>query len=331
MRSHRYEIAWKPVLKTVSLTFGSILLFALSINLWLAYHPDARSAPEPLLLRLMIGHHWVAAGSQTGVDTVLIGDSSCLMGIDAPLLSSRLSNSDATKHKVLNLGAMSFYAMDQFAVFVDRLTNNNQNALKRIVLAVHPEMLRQPEEGGVIREQSLFRPIEREDDSFRETMLFYLGLKVVEQKFVWAHVPISLPNQFGSYYGYQKGLQDYMTLHAGSVVEAAPFQKSREKNVRFRLQDPVIQATKRLRARLPGNIPLDIVIMPIPTSSRAPQFAEDRAHLLAEWVPLLQPCVVLTNLSSVLPDTFFSSHTHLNEKGQQAFTRWLARELNKSK
>jgi hypothetical protein len=224
---------------------------------------------------------------------------------------------------------MSFYAMDQFAIFIDRLTSSNRNSLKRIVLAVHPEMLRQPEEGGSIREESFFRPIEPDDDTFREATLYYLGLKVVEQRFVWAHVPISLPNQFGSYYGYQKGLQDYMTLHAGSVVEAAHFQRRRDKDLRFRLRDTVVQATKRLRARLPGDVLLNVVIMPIPTSSQVPEFAADRSQLVAEWTPLLQPCVVLTNLPAVLPDTFFSSHTHLNEKGQQAFTRWLGRELRK--
>lgn len=327
MTSHSYEIHWRTVLRYLWVPVVIVAMFAGAARVWLKLHPNAMAAPEPLPVSMILAHQWKASAGARNISTVLIGDSSCLMGVDAPLLSAYLSKKENREDNVIDFGAISFYAMDEFANFVDRLIAKNRNQPKRIVLLIHPEMLRMASAGDKINESALFLPVGPQGDNFREHLLDALGLKLFEQRFVWAHVPITLANQFGSYYGYQVGLEEYMAGHNGSAVEAKPFQASHEKNVRFVLHEPIREATKRLRARLPTNIELVVAIMPIPFSSRTATSEAEIAQLRSEWPTLLRPCTVLTNLPMTLPDNFFATHTHLSPRGQEVFTRWLAEQI----
>src|ERR1043165_5713658 len=101
MRSHTVEFGSKDLLRLVGGPLVAVVLFALVL------HAGARlgllPAPRPTLDadRTVIIHQAEASRVRSDAEVLLLGDSSCLMDVDARRLGAALG------HRVLNLGLNS--------------------------------------------------------------------------------------------------------------------------------------------------------------------------------------------------------------------------------
>jgi hypothetical protein len=326
MKSHYYDIDWrKTVGDFLSIAFA-IATFAVVARVWLITHPNARAAVEPIPVPLILAHQWEAAGSIPS-EILLIGDSSCLMDVDAVLLEELLSKKKNRSVSVLNLGVVSFSKMDDFGKLVDRAIVANPGGLKRIVLLVHPEMLRRRDKPVNLSPDNFYEPLKQTDLSALGSIHFWLGLDTFERVVLRRCLPSPLPNQWGSFYGFHTGLQRYLQEHKGSAVEYTNYKQGKRVS-RFLAETSVLNEARALRERLPKGIPLAIGLMPTTGSFCGPEFPAEFTVMRQRWAEVMQPDVVLTNLPMSLPDSFFATHTHLTREGQRVFTRWLSEELD---
>ena len=116
-------------------------LFALGLFA-AALHAGARfallPAPRPTLDvdRTVLIHQADASRAPQDAEIVLLGDSSCLMDVAAPLLTRRLGR------PVLNLGTLSYLSLDAYALLLHNCAEANPGRLRAVVLLMHPEALR---------------------------------------------------------------------------------------------------------------------------------------------------------------------------------------------
>ena len=108
MRSHTYKLPHRDMLTIVGLPIGGVLLLGMIIRL-IGFIPFA-PPPRPTLDvdRTVIVQQIDASNRADQADILLIGDSSCLMNIDAALLS------EISGKQVTNLGTLSFLDIHTF-------------------------------------------------------------------------------------------------------------------------------------------------------------------------------------------------------------------------
>ena len=104
----------------------------------LAARTPVLPAPRPALDvdRSVMVHQIEASQSPQDAEVILIGDSSCLMNVDANVVQHRSGNS------TLNLGTLSFLNLECFSQLLRHSLESAAVPPKAIVLLVHPEFVR---------------------------------------------------------------------------------------------------------------------------------------------------------------------------------------------
>lgn len=308
--------------------FGVLILFATVLHLGarLRFLPSPRPALD--MDRTILIHQAEAGCRLQDAEIVLIGDSSCMMDVNA------LELGRALRQKVLNLGTLSYLDLPAFAQMLRRYSAANPERLRAVVLLCHPEFLRR-REAVPAQAQALKSFFDGEDagstSTWREQLNWWLGVDIFRGRILSRLVPVPLPRDFARFYGFSTWeLARYLSEHRGSAVDPRTFvPQPGLGNAEYRLAARLELDSAAFREAVPRGVSLLVAITPAPKSFVPPGHDQRQLVMLNEWGRWLRTDGVLTNLPPSMPDEDFATATHLNGKGAHAYTEMLARELAK--
>ena len=322
MRSHNYDFQTRDALQIVGPPLLPVALFALLMHLSAALHCVPRPRPTLDVDRTILTHKIDASQSRSDAEIVLMGDSSCLMDVDARQLSQELGK------PVLNLGTLSYLGLESQAALLRELLRRNERRVKTVVLLMHPEALRLVSPGpyhtrfldSQIRGEDFFLPARP-----RDYVSHFLGFEIFRGRLLARIIPTPLGGPFGRRYGFSSDLERYLTEHRGSVIE--PDHQKLNGSAEYRLAPQFQNASHAFRSAVPANIKLLVGITPVPESFAGRHYPQTRGQLLTQWQSWLRADAVLTNLPPTLPDHLFTKTTHLAEEGMRTYTSALTKAL----
>lgn len=325
MKSHAYEIRAGEVARRAVAVLAPMIVFAVLMRLGAAagWFP----APWPALDvdGTVLTHQALASGRSNDCDTLLIGDSSCLMNVSAAALRER----PGSGLRPLNLGTFMYVGFGGYAGMVARYHEANPGRARLVVLLVHPEMLR-----GVPPVSSYTRLLSdlhagtdpQATRSVRGQLCGFFGLNIFENRFL-ARCPRPLPGEFGRYYGFNLGLDRHMERAYGSAVDPHQYAPGPgQGNADYRLAPAIEPACAAFRAAMPPDAELVVGLTPVPESFASADHARRAADILLAWGAQLE-AECLTNLPPTMPDSLFASTTHLNAVGAQLYSGLMAESL----
>ena len=322
MTSHRYDLKPRALL---SLLGGPLLVVAgLAALVHAGVALRLLPAPRPTLDvdRSILVHQVEASRRPQEAEVVLVGDSSCLMNVDAKLLGERLGR------RVLNLGTLSYLDLNAAATLLREYTTANPGRLQAVVVLLHPEALRR-----VAPEAAYFRLLHGLLDGqevsletgLQARLRRGLGLEALRGRILCRLLPTPLPGAYGRHYGFTTDLERYLDAHHGSALdpESRPLTGSAE----YRLAPQQEAPSRNFRAALPEGVSLLAGIAPVPAGFAEGRYAATRDRMLKQWSEWLEAHAPLSALPATLPDAHFASVAHLNADGVPHFTAALAEAL----
>lgn len=334
MISHEYQVTQRDWIRCFAPT---IVVFALVVAMlhlsrvlgWLPLPPVSED-PDTTVL----GHQALASRSCHRAEIVLLGDSTCLMGVDALQLSRGLPGSP-------RVFSLALFLWLDFNVYADALSDfvaANPGAVRAVILLVSPAKLAQPspsnsnllKEWRVMREGYRRTALDRDTHAWRD----WLGVRLARQRLASHLLNQPLRGSGAAFYGFSSEIDAYMTRHEGSGVDygttlARPRSRPQTLlSVEWPLAPELESETRAFRSRIPPGVKLWIGLTPSPKQDSAADARRERDDLLRRWNSWLQADALLTNLPATLPDPFFSRTAHLNEAGQKRFTAAVRKEVS---
>lgn len=317
MKSHETQFSPRDLLQ---LAAGPLLVAAAGAAL---LHAAAAlgmlPAPRPTLDmdRTILIHQADAARHGPQADVVLIGDSSCLMGVSARQLT------DALGRPVLNLATVSHLDLPAYGRLLSEFTRRHTPAA--VVLLLHPEALRrlgpEPHPVAVLTQYLAGRDDFRSGgvaDAFNRLS----GADLISGRLLARALPSPLRGPYGAYYGFSDDLERFMTREHGSAVD--PGSERFSGNAEYRLAPTLAKASQAFRANVPNTTRLLVGITPAPAGFAGPGYPAERDIMLRQWAEWLGPAVALTNLPATLPNDQMARVTHLKPEAIADYTRAVA-------
>lgn len=259
---------------------------------------------------------------------VLIGDSSCLMDVDAPLLSRLIAPGS-----VLNLGTLSYLDLPAHGDLLSRFIQRHPGSgPATVVVLLHPEALR----WGSPREEFTSYLRKRLDPTRPREALSpsrgiadgWLGGPILRERILHPLIPSPLPGSFGMGYGCNRDLVEALIQRQGSLTDPEQFEASALRgNAEYRLGNSIEAASRAFARFRPPGARLLVGITPVPEGFAAKDHDTKVRSMLETWAAWMGADGSLPNLPGRLPDSLFATHTHLNAEGAALFTRRLAEEL----
>jgi hypothetical protein len=151
---------------------------------------------------------------------------------------------------------------------------------------------------------------------------------VFRERIVPRLLQVPLKKQPGTLYQFTSGFYQYLAAHKGSMVDPGTFLPPLRPRPQEVFLSPSLEtSSRRLHQLLGTEIKLAVGLTPLPRSLAAPGDRQQRDQVLREWNQWLQADCLLTNLPAQLPDALFAGGAHLNQSGQERFTRLLGEAL----
>jgi hypothetical protein len=329
MRSHEYKFSLRDLSQTFVPPLLALLALVgtLKLTRQFGFLPRPAAALDPNTAILM--HQSRAAHSPGRADLVLVGDSTCLVGVDPPVLSKALPNRAAA----INLAMLSWFDLRDYSELAADFAQENAGQVRTVVLLVTPEKLGMSRSDGQEKFWHEIRSDSNTSGRNSDAALGLpdpLGLRCLRENLL-GHVlavPLRQRGQGTAYFGFSSEVDGYMTAHHGSALDFSPFIRPKttpEPNWTFA---PDLETQSRgFRAQMPRGTKLLVGFTPVARSFLAPEQYAPRRELLYRWNLWLQADAMLTNLPACLPDVLFASKGHLNQRGQSRFTQILATNL----
>lgn len=325
--SHHCEFTTRDLLRRslaplLGVTFLAALLHAGS-------RLNALPRPVPADLdRTLLSAKVDLAAQSSAASVVLIGDSSCMMNIDATDLARRLGQ------PVLNLGTLSHLDLTAHAELLHFALQQRASPPNDVVLLVHPMSLRRgsslPEPARFLRAR-LTRNSHASLASPRHRAENLLASVVVREQLLQSWIPTVLRGDFATEYGTTWEAQRRLLRQAGSLTDPTRFDAaSQQGRYEFRLHPDLEPASRALRALVPQGTRLWVGLTPVPASLALPNHTNQVRELLRSWANWLEPVRVLSTLPSTLPESQFATATHLNPEGIATLTPLVAAELGRA-
>ena len=321
MKSHAVEFTPKELLQLVGAPLVPVALFALVMQAGAGL--GVLPSPRPTLDvdRTILIHQAESSRVRSGADVVLLGDSSCLMNVNARQLGSALGL------RALNLGTFSFLDLGAHARLLREFTQANPGHPRIVVLLMNPEALRrigsEPYPLAVM-ERFLAGTDYHQTDTLGGSFNALSGVDGFQGRLLSRALPTPLPftNSFGRFYGFTSGLERFMSAHDGSAVD--PGTNSAKGNAEYRLSATLENLSRDFRAAVPPGTKLLVGITPVPTKFAGPNYPALRDQLLREWSVWLKADAALFELPATLPDEQLTGATHLKPAAVPAYTEALA-------
>jgi len=322
MHSHEYNIDKPALLRMAGSVLGGMAIWTLLLHtLGLA---GILPSPRPVtdVDSTILIHQADAARNLQGNALVLLGDSSCLMDVDASQLTEQLRIS------CLNLGTLSYLDLDAAGQLLRLQATPPEEAPQHVVLLMHPEALRRAmAEEWMQRFLSDYldgrlRPV---TSAWLGRLQSWTGLATWKACVLDRFVSAPLSGAFGRQYGFCRQLEDYMKAHRGSALDprADPFAGSRE----YQLAASLEAKSRMFASTVPTGTVLSVGITPIPGGFAPEGYAATHDEMLQTWASWLGATHALRDLPESMPDRLFATATHLNKEGVDHYTRMLAQVL----
>ena len=258
-------------------------------------------------------------------DLLVVGDSSGLMGVDAPLLGQLLGGK-----KVENLCTLGYVGPAGYANLLERYFRRGQTA-ETVILLMHAVSLNRPD-----REWEGWQDMVVADRDFRTGARSpWQGVRSKLNEVAFGHLfTLPMPAAWGGFYGTSLEVREAMRSHAGSLYEPV-WRPPGFRGYPTVLTNPILlskPATDRLvifadkAARLPvGRIFFGFT--PTFVSLESASSLADVKRTVAQVDDLLRAKIRNFGLLDVKPfetNEYFATGTHLNQTGRDYFTRELA-------
>ncbi len=318
MRSHRCLF---PLRRLAGPLAGPLLVPAiLALLLHAGARLDVLPPVHPVLDvdRTILVHQAMASGRPSDASVVLIGDSSCLMNVDAPLLARELGVS------VLNLGTLSYLDLDSFLRLLERHLSSRRDPPLTVALLVHPDFVRRgaPSQAHV---EMLENYLEGRESGGSSSWRDLLGLTVAEER-LRSRLPVPLlPMDYRIRYGFSSRLFEHMERSLGTAEDPGSLDPGKllEGSRDYHVAAYHRRQAARWAGRLPAASRLRVGLSPLPES-----FVEGLPELQESWTGLFEGAEPLSGLPETLPDSRFASRAHLRPESAPEYTRILARVLS---
>lgn len=351
MTSHEYQFARRDVVRLAGGPLLVVALFAAAMQglAWLDWLP--RPWPALDMDRVVLLHQAEASRSAAAADLVLVGDSSCLMNVDAVRLGERLGL------EVLNLGTLSYVDLETQGRLLATFAATHPGQPKAAVLLLHPHRLRlRP--GDRYHTEVLQSHLEGRATSTAlggsGRLGRWLGLESWRERVLSRVLPWPLHGAYRAKYGFTHDLWRYLEANRGSAVDPNRYEARESRGgAEYRLAPGLEAESRALRRLVPENTVLWAGVTPVPAdevlvaSASVARPAGDRdptglagapaslagsgmgKALLDGWSEWLKPVEALDGLPFVLPSDWFASSTHLNAAGRERYTDLLAEALRR--
>lgn len=328
MKSHEYNLSVRELARAVLPTLVVLAVLAVVLR---GGRSHGLMPPRPVSWdpnSAMLAHQSRAARSHHPARIVLVGDSTCMVDVDARALSYRLPG----QPRVLNLGLLIWFDFSTYAEVLSDFASANPGQVRAVVLLVTPEKLGLPRSETSQEPWREIRSNEHEPDRGRALGLprDWLGVKPLRENllpYVLA-TPLRGKGEATARFAFSCEVDAYQTAHDGSAVDLGHFVRPQHPTKPVWCLAEGIEAESRaFRAKVPPGAKLFVGLTPLALSYSSPEDRARRLEMLTQWNRWIQADTLLTNLPAAWPDTLFASKGHLNELGQQRFTAVLAREL----
>lgn len=333
--SHTTEFSTLDLASTLAATLLTVLLLAGLIQGAAAL--DWLPRPKPLLDldRTILLHQADAAEKGGAASLLLVGDSSCLMGVAPRRLEARLGTA------ACNLATLSYVDLPTQARIASNYwlhastPNLPGQGMLQIVLLMHPDALRL----GELPEQHS-RTIndfwEREDGSRGTSDRWSLAeramaVDLLQSRVLGISIPRALPGGFGRTYGFTHSLWRAMDRELGGMIDPNVYTNSMGAGrPEFRIAARAERESRAFRRLIPASARLFVGLTPLPEGFAERGYPDVARSLLTRWAGLLEADTTLTNLPATMPDRYFASTTHLNETGRGLYSAYLAEALRQA-
>ena len=247
-------------------------------------------------------------------DLVLVGDSSCLLDVDARALPGR----------TLNLGTVSHLSLAAHGRLLERYLARAPQLPGAVIVLLHPDALRREEPVPAVEaalDAMLAGRFAGAGGGLRARVESVLGIELLRQGVQARVLPVPLARGQGARFGFTSVLRDELWAASGSLAATGRYVFAAGQG---RAVYRVAAAVKRDSRRLPAGVPLYLGLTPLPASFAPPDHAAAAARLLREWGDACGRPVRLLDLPAVLPDERFADRFHLNQDGRRIYTEALA-------
>lgn len=265
------------------------------------------------------------AKSLRNADTIIIGDSSALMDIDASELSKVLQKN------VQNLSTMGYVGPAGYRSLLELYFSNNQ-VLDTLIIQINPIILSNVEMS--------FTNMTYENQAISKSMSYKydfpkIGMEYVRRNVMGNVLPTPLPGRYGEKYRFRRLMENYLDQHNGSMFDPLPDLKDEavgSKPVKIEISEPVRRRLIILRQFLDENnhrIGKKLLIL-APTNLRSASLNEiQERNLAAKEVASILGIELKNVINPIehLPDHLFVGYHHMTRQGQEVFTRLLEKKL----
>ena len=329
LSSHEYQLTIRAWIRVIAPTLivvacsAVILKTGSRLKLW----PTPHVAADPTTTVLL--HQARAAQSRQPAKLVLVGDSTCMVDVDAPALSRQLPGQPV----VMNLALLIWLGFRTYGEALADFVEANPGQVDQVVLLVTPRKLSLD---GDPNQEQLWQQLRAQarkqagsPPAFGRSS-DWIGSQELRRNLLshWLATPLRGRGPGTEYYGFSSEVDVYMTAHRGSLLEFGTVSRPRHYQPAKLAPAPGLAAESRaFRGKVPARANLVIGLTPVAESYSSPAERRQRTELLSLWSSCIRADRVLTNLPVTLPDLFFANEGHLNEAGQKRFTELLARVL----
>jgi len=323
MKSHTYEFGLPDLLRMLVGPLATVATFAAFMHLGASLRMFPSPSPTLDTDRTILIHQADASRRTNPAKILLLGDSSCLMGVSAKLLSQEL------RLPVLNLATLSYLDAGANSRLLREFVAAHPGQLRAVVLLMHPEALRrigsEPYQFAVLT-SFLAATDQHRTETAAGQFSCWLGLDIFQGRLLARTVPTPLAGSFGHEHGFSWNLEDFMTTSLGSLPEpdSAPLTGSTE----YRLSAALETGARQFKASVPPGVKLLVGLTPVPEKLAGPDFGNTRLTLLRQWSDWLGADLVLNDLPASLPDDRFARSTHLKPAAVGDYTTLLARSIS---
>jgi hypothetical protein len=325
------DATWRTVL-LLALLLGAVTLVAVTSD-----EADRKRLQLKDTSSIAVFEQMVRARSIGSVDLLLIGDSSCLTGIDVDRLSERLGK------RVASLCSIGYLGPAGYALLLQSFAQSGSR-YKQLILAMHPDSMIRDESwhswtyfvrrGGPTEPRGLWQWI-------------LTGLQLAERSYLSTLVRFPMRGAFGLYYGSAESMREAVS-RSGMMIEPSALEYSSmaqflEVNHDVDRPEPQNGYCQRYHQDWPNSLFVRdleqfrngvdgistsrarFLLTPLPRNCSDGVIEGRSAIARARMIQIMgSPPDFVVAAPTTLPTAYFGSVTHLNLYGRDIYTDRLA-------
>lgn len=321
--SHIYAFKTSWLLRHLTALLGGLAGLWVLLSLGRLVIPGARDTWD--MDRTIMAYKVDLASAHSNPEIILIGDSSCLMNVDASLLSS------LTGMTTLNLGTLSFLSLESYALLLEHGLKNQSNPPKHVILLTHPDFLRR-QSPSLPHVHWMEEYLLQSGSDASERSTFFAPSSMLSWEALrspWLNwIPRPLSGEFRKAFGFDKRLEQFMSEHKGSAYDPRTLQSSDLLGSKEYFVSKInMETIEKFVSILPKSTKLWTRITPMPESFAQPNVRAQLETMNDTWEKQTksQPWSVVPPM--VLSDEKFASKTHLANHAVASYTEIIANNL----